>query len=140
MRQRISIVSILNKKGFGKNSEAFFRPLANPNEPFANRPQPAAETDSIFATEAPHREPPIHSPGPSDRHSLPRLLHPDPRRPESLLDPGRDFVCPCCGCRLVLIREASAEALGELEKVAEAQRQVRIKVVSTFNPLFVEFR
>lgn len=46
---------------------------------------------------------------------------------ESLLDPGRDFVCPCCGCRLVLMREASAQALSELEKVAEAQRNVANK-------------
>ncbi len=104
LRRQIKIVRILDKKGFGSPPKPFFIPFANRIEPFAN-PMPDAPTGI---------------PCPDCSTLIPADL-------ESLLDPGREFICPCCGCRLVLMREASAQALGELEKVAEAQRNVAKK-------------
>lgn len=41
-----------------------------------------------------------------------------------LLCSSGNFVCSCCGRKLTLMRQESAQALGELQKVAEAQRNL----------------
>lgn len=41
-----------------------------------------------------------------------------------LLFSSGNFVCSCCGRMLTLMRQESAQALGELQKVAEAQRNL----------------
>lgn len=41
-----------------------------------------------------------------------------------LLGPSGNFVCSCCGRILTLMRRESAQALGELQKVQDAQRNL----------------
>lgn len=41
-----------------------------------------------------------------------------------LLSSSGNFVCSCCGRILTLMRQESAQALDELQKVAEAQRNL----------------
>lgn len=41
-----------------------------------------------------------------------------------LLGASENFVCPCCGRMLTLMRRESAQALDELRKVQEAQRNL----------------
>lgn len=41
-----------------------------------------------------------------------------------LLGSSGNFICSCCGRMLTLMRRESAQALGELQKVQEAQQRL----------------